>query len=311
MKNIFDIQRFADAVQSTSGTRLYGKEFIGVLDAVYEHTAYFNDFLPLQARDGISDSETAFTVKSGNTAVVIGEYNTGENVGFGTGTGSTSRFGNRTEIKHTNVDVPYNWTWAWHEGVDRHTVNDDFDQVLAARAEDEANAQTELFNSKQSKYISDNAGKTIAAKAADVTSLTKAELLSIFDQLSAYFVNAKIRTGLTKIAKVTPAIYNAIVNNELATTAKNSSVNIDQNEVTMFKGFVIQEIPESAFQNGEVIYASVAGVGLAFTGIATARAIESEDFDGTALQGAGKAGEYIPDANKAAVVKVTLTATGA
>ena len=41
-------------------------------------------------------------------------------------------------------------------------------------------------------------------------------------------------------------------------------------------------------------------------GINTARTIESEDFDGVALQGAGKAGEFIPNDNKKAVVKVSV-----
>lgn len=307
-----NIQRFAGTeVEATPRTRIYQKELKQVLTVIFEHESYFGDFLPLQALDGVSDSDTAFSVKSGNTAVTINEYSTDANTAFGTGTGSTSRFGARTEIKHTDIDVPYSWTWAFHEGIDRHTVNDDFEQVLADRTEDEANAQVELFNQHESKYISDSAGKTIAATAADVNSLTKAELVSIFDQLSAYFVNAKVRRNLTKIAKVKSSIYNAIINNELATTAKGSAVNIDQNTITTFKGFRIQELPDDAFQTNDAIYASVAGVGMAFTGIVTTRAIESEDFDGTALQGAGKAGEYIPDVNKAAVVKVTLTKTGA
>lgn len=59
------------------------------------------------------------------------------------------------------------------------------------------------------------------------------------------------------------------------------------------------------FQSGEVCYAYITGVGKAFTGINTARTIESEDFDGVALQGAGKAGEFILVDNKKAVVKVT------
>jgi len=51
------------------------------------------------------------------------------------------------------------------------------------------------------------------------------------------------------------------------------------------------------------------GIGKAFTGINTARTIESEDFDGVALQGAGKAGEFILPDNKKAVVKAVLAET--
>ena len=60
------------------------------------------------------------------------------------------------------------------------------------------------------------------------------------------------------------------------------------------------------FQTGEICYAYVGGIAKAFTGINTARTIESEDFDGVALQGAGKAGEYIPADNKKAVVKIKM-----
>jgi len=74
----------------------------------------------------------------------------------------------------------------------------------------------------------------------------------------------------------------------------------------MFKDIIIQKAPERLFQDGEVAYIYIPGVAKAFTGINTARTIESEDFDGVALQGAGKAGEYIPEDNKKAVVKVLL-----
>src|SRR5690625_5354581 len=88
------------------------------------------------------------------------------------------------------------------------------------------------------------------------------------------------------------------------TIEKHSSANIDDNTIVKFKGFEIQELPEDAFQEGEVIYAYVKNVGKACTGINTARTIESEDFDGVALQGAGKAGEFNLDNKKVAVVKV-------
>src|SRR5690625_4117534 len=93
------------------------------------------------------------------------------------------------------------------------------------------------------------------------------------------------------------------------TTGKHSSVNIDNNEVIKFKDFIIREVPDSLLQEGEVAYAYITGVGKAFTGINTARTIEYEDFDGIALQGAGKAGEFILDDNKLAVAKVTIDGT--
>ena len=66
-------------------------------------------------------------------------------------------------------------------------------------------------------------------------------------------------------------------------------------------------MPDRLFQEGEIAYIYIPNIAKAFTGINTARTIESEDFDGVALQGAGKAGEFIIEDNKKAVVKVTLS----
>ena len=103
------------------------------------------------------------------------------------------------------------------------------------------------------------------------------------------------------------SVFYLLVDSGLTTTSKGSTVNIDRDTVEMFKGFVIEEYPDSAFQTNEWVYAYPVGVAKSFTGIVTARAIESEDFDGVALQGYGKAGEFIPVDNKAAVLKATYT----
>ena len=42
-------------------------------------------------------------------------------------------------------------------------------------------------------------------------------------------------------------------------------------------------------------------------GIETARAVESEEFDGVKLQAAAKGGTYVLDDNKKAIIKVTST----
>ena len=91
----------------------------------------------------------------------------------------------------------------------------------------------------------------------------------------------------------------------MTTTGKNSAARIDENGIVRFKGFLIEEIPDDMLQEGCVAYVYIRGVGKAFTGINTARTVESEDFDGVALQGAGKAGEFILEDNKKAVVKIT------
>ena len=129
-------------------------------------------------------------------------------------------------------------------------------------------------------------------------------MLALFNALSKYYNN--IEAVGTKRAKVCADLYNAIVDHRLTTTSKGSVANIDENGVVKFKGFLIEEVPDDLFQAGEVAYVYIDGVGKAFTGINTARTIESEDFDGVALQGAGKAGEFILPDNKKAVCKVLL-----
>ena len=109
-------------------------------------------------------------------------------------------------------------------------------------------------------------------------------------------------------AKVSSDLYNAIVDHPLTTSAKNSAASIDENGVVKFKGFLIQEIPDELFQTSECCYAYIEGVRKAFIGINTAQTIESEDFDGMAFQGAGKASEYTLPDNKKAVVKVLVDA---
>jgi len=304
MRIRMNLQLFAGE-NNNQNVRSYTKDFKELLTAVFEKESYFSDFFNgIEALDGIQHNAVAFSVKTSDIPVAVGTaYSTDANTAFGTGTGASSRFGNRTEIVYTDTDVPYSWEYVFHEGIDRHTVNNDFNAAVADRLELQAKAREEQFNTHHSKFISESAGKTISGGAK----VTKDNVADLFNELSKYFINAKVRKGLTKVAKVTPDVYNAIIDCGLATTSKSSAANVDANTITTFKGFQIEEIPETEFQKNEVVYAYVTGIGKAFTGIETARTIESEDFDGVALQGAGKAGEYILPANKAAVAKVTVT----
>src|SRR5699024_6802488 len=135
------------------------------------------------------------------------------------------------------------------------------------------------------KFISDSAGHT-----EELATLDGDGVLALFNKLSNYFVNNEV-IG-TKVAKVKPELYNVIIDIPQTTVEKHSSANIDENTIVKFKGFEIQEVPDAQFAEGETAYAYVKDIGKAFTGINTARTIESEDFDGVALQGAGKAGEF-------------------
>lgn len=300
----FDLQLFAAGDNNDLKARSYQLEFKQLLQAVFKKQSYFADFFGggIEALDGVQENETAFYVKTSDIPVVVGTaYNKDANTAFGTGTSKSTRFGERTEIIYTNTPVTYSWEWVFHEGIDRHTVNNDFSAAVADRLELQAQAKTQKFNQAHSQFISASAGHTEA-----LAGYTADAVLELFNSLSKYYTN--IEAVGTRKAKVSSDLYNAIVDHPLMTSAKGSSANIDENGVAKFKGFIIEEVPEAMFQEGECCYAYIEGVGKAFTGINTARTIESEDFDGVALQGAGKAGEFILPDNKKAVVKVTIAA---
>lgn len=296
------LQLFAGGGNNDLPARSYQKEFKELLQAVFKKQAYFADFFggEIEALDGVKENDTAFYVKTSDIPVVVGtSYNKDANTAFGNGTSNSSRFGKRTEVIYSDTPVQYGWEWVFHEGIDRHTVNNDFDVAVADRLELQARAKTATFNNAHGKFISE-----CATKVLPLVGYTADNVLALFDALSAYFNN--IEAVGTKVAKVNSTLYNAIVNHPLMTTSKNSAASVADNEVQKFKGFLIKEIPDGLFQEGECCYAYITGVGKAFTGINTARTVESEDFDGVALQGAGKAGEYILPDNKKAVAKATV-----
>jgi hypothetical protein len=281
--------------------RSYQKEFKELLSAVYQRQAYFREFFGggIEALDGVTHNKTAFSIKTSDIPVVIrNEYIKDPDVAFGSGTSNSNRFGPRQEIIYTDTDVPYTWEWAFHEGIDRHTVNNDFNATVADRSELQAQEKVQMFDNHGGSFISEIADRTF-----ELTDIAEARLLEIFNELSAAYTN--LEAVGTRMAWVKPELYNAIVDHPITTSAKRSGANVDTNNILMFKGFQIKEVPEQKFQDSELAYVSIVGVGKQFTGINTTRTIPSEDFDGVAFQGAGKAGEFILPANKKAVMKIT------
>lgn len=279
--------------------RLYQKQFKELVQAVYEKKAYFGDFSAggLEALDGVSENATAFSVKTSDIPVVIGTYNTGANVAFGTGTANSSRFGNRTEIIYASQDVAYSDTWAFHEGIDRFTVNLGLDDAVADRLELQAQAKVQMFDNATSEIISTEAGQTETLASLDATGVE-----ALFNTLQKYYLNLEVVGDL--VAKVNADIYNVLVDSGKTVLEKRSDVDITEGTVRKYKGFIIEAIPDAKFQTGEVAYVYPKNVGKVFTGINTTRTIESEDFDGVALQGAGKYGSWVLPANAPAIVKV-------
>lgn len=344
MKKLFNLQIFADGDNQNEPIRSFIPQFRSIFTTVFKVKSYWSDFFTeMQTLDGISHKDLAFSIKTNDVAAVVNDgslesggtpaYDTGVNVAFGSGTGSTNRFGERTEVKYTDTDVNYTWDWVYHEGIDKHTVNADFDQAHADELEKISKKLTAKFNKHQGAFLAAAAGKNIPVSLASADTITSADAIAIFNAIDAYLTDIEVDESMTKVAAVTPALYNAIVDNNLSTTAKGSDVNIDRNEVRMFKDFVIRKLPSGAFASTEATEASgtqgqegyvaaspatkdiciagVAKMGVPFTGIETSRAFEAHDFDGTTLQGAGKAGEWMPNDNKKALVKVTATITGA
>lgn len=298
-----NLQTFAAGENNDLDVRSYQPQYMELLRAVFQSRAYFRDFFvggTIEALDGVQHNETAFYVKTSDIPVVVGDgYNKDPDVAFGPGTGNSTRFGPRTEIIYQDTPVPYTWEWNFHEGIDRHTVNNNFDAAIADRLDLQANARISKFNQQHSAFISGIAGETkeLSDYGADA-------VLELFNELNKYYIN--IEAFGTKVAKVNADLYNAIVDHPLTTNAKRSGANVDNNDIFKFKDFIIEEIPDAMLQEGEVAYTYITNIAKAFTGINTARTIPSEDFDGVALQGAGKAGEFIIEDNKKAVAKVTL-----
>ncbi len=273
--------------------RVYSKQFLQLLSTVFQSQAVFTPtFGALQALDGIQNNATAFSVKTNDMAVVVGEYSTDANTAFGTGTAKSSRFGEMKEVIYSDTDVPYTAGWAIHEGLDQMTVNNDLDAAVADRLNLQAQAKTRLFNVAM--------GEALAAAGTD---------LGAVDDVNALFETAVEKyTDLEVIAPVrayvTATVYNAIIDLANVTTAKNSAVNIDTNGMLSFRGITITKVP-TQYMGGKAVIFAPDNVARVFTGINIARTIQAIDFAGVELQGAGKYGTFILDDNKKAIFTAT------
>ncbi|MFP7775694.1 phage capsid protein [Streptococcus dysgalactiae] len=280
--------------------RRYEKQYAGILQTVFGVRKAFTGALsPIQVLDGVQENAKAFSVKTNNTPVVIGTYKTGANDGgFGDGSGANSRFGDLTEIKYENTDVEYDYTLTIHEGLDRYTVNNDLNAAIADRLKLQSEAQTRQMNKRIGKFMSDNAGQTEA-----LADFTEDNVKALFNKVNAYYINQEVTAPITIYLR--PELYNAIIDMTANTSAKGSSVSVDNNGLTRYKGFSLVETPSQYLPDGTLAVFSPDGIVIPFVGISTARSIEATAFDGVLLQAAAKGGTYILDDNKKAVVKVT------
>ncbi|EGP5484899.1 TPA: capsid protein [Enterococcus faecium] len=283
--------------------KYYTKQYAGMLPNLFEKKAAFLRAFggTLQVKDGISQKDTFLELKISDTDVVIQEYSIDANVGFGTGTGSTSRFGVRKEVKSVDKNVPYEAPLSINEGIDDFTVNDIPAQVVAERLALHGVAWAQHVDGMLGKAISDNASETLTGE------LTEAGIAKLFADAHKKFVNNGVSSNIAHVAYVTSDVLNFLIDSDLAKTEKNSSANVDEQTLYKFKGFVLIELPDAKFQTGEQVYFVADNVGVAGVGIQVVRTMDSEDFAGTALQAAAKYGKYIPDVNKKAILKAKLT----
>ena len=278
--------------------RLYQKQFIGLMQTVFGVQSTFTPtFGTLQALDGIQNNAIAFSVKANDVPVAVGTYNTDPNTAFGTGTSKSNRFGPMKEIIYGDIDVPYDFGWSFNEGIDQLTVNTDLNSAVADRLNLQAQAKTRLFNSKLGAYL-------VASAASDLGAVT--DVNKVFEEASERYTDLEVVVPVR--AYVTAEVYNAIIDHQLVTSSKGSAVNIDENGIVRFRDIVITKTPTRYMAGKSIIFAPD-NIGRAFTGINVVRTIQSENFAGVALQGAGKAGQWISDDNRQAIFTAGTSAT--
>ena len=285
--------------------KLYTKQYAGMLPELFaKKSAFLRAFGgTIQTIQGAEANSNFLDLKTTDTDVVIQAYSTGAAVAFGAGTGNTNRFGARKEVKSTDTQVPFDTPLSIHEGIDSFTVNDIPEQVVAERLALHAVAWAEHYDGIMSALLSTSASATLTE-----TRLSEDGVTNAFAEARKKFVNNGVSNSIAWAAYVTADVYNFLIDSKLATTAKNSSANVDEQTLYKFKGFELVELPDAKFQTGDNVYFVADGVGVAGVAIPVARTMDSEDFAGVALQAAGKLGKYIPDKNKKAILKAKLVA---
>ena len=160
------------------------------------------------------------------------------------------------------------------------------------------------INACSEKNIADRRSREMLHKAKKMN--PEADVVAAFNSARKELVNNKVSKSVNWFAYVTSDVYNLLVDSELAKTVKGSTVNVDEGDVYKFKNFILRELADELFIGEENIYFAAANVGQAGVGIPLARTMDSEDFGGVVLQGAGKLGKYVPEKNKKAIIKATL-----
>ncbi|GAP01950.1 major capsid protein [Fructobacillus fructosus] len=271
--------------------QIFNKNFAGIITPAFRALSAFQPaFGDLQTKDGVTENATMFSIKSNDLPAELGNYDTDPNTAFNDGSDKTNRYGKLKEIIYKEQDVPYDGNWAFREGLDRFTVNADLNSAVAERLDLQSQAKVRLFNTLFGKKLTESA-------SGDLGSVS--DVVKLFGKASQTYTDMEIMTPVR--AYVDPETYNAIVDAPATTTAKNSATNIDTNGVVMLKGIRVTQVP-TQYMNGAKVIFTPDNIGRAFLGINIVRTIESTDFAGVELQGAGKYGVWVSDLNKKAIL---------
>lgn len=288
------IQRYKEVVQSIIENRMYFQDLYGEKDYI----------------DGVQASQSMFTVSESPDLenLKIGDYNKDPNVGMGTGTAKSSRFGDTQEVVYQQKAIPWRYDKAMSIGLDAMTVNESMTKAIKD--------VTVAINERWADYISEDTAVYLDGMVKSEGQKVKIDLeddkgiLEAFDNISQHYVNKRFR-GVLK-AKVTPKMYNAIVNHPITTTGKHSAVSIDDNRVAHFKGIQIEQYPEDIIKTRDpnaLGYVFVEGISKMVIGVEYARVVESVDYLGKKFQSALRYGFYTPEKHEEAVLRIETSGT--
>lgn len=277
--------------------QLYTDKLLMNLPSIFNAKTAFAAFMaPVQSLDGVANGTKAFTVKRSATPVVINSYNDDTDLNDG-----KSRFGDINEIKYGDLDVDYDFQDALNEAIDKFTVNAEEQQAVADRHELQATAITRHTNVRFAKYANKVAGKSFTLVDYSAENVAK-----LFDQMSAYFKNIEVDAKL--YAYVTPNLFNAMVALIQFKSLVGATVDVNNDQLVNYKGFVVQAEADRYFTAKDIAYVGAEKINIPFIGIEISRTIDSEKFAGQLLQTATRGGNYIHEDNRIALAKVELTA---
>lgn len=284
-------------------TKIYTTKVAGQLPNLFaRRSAFMRAFGgDLQVITGDEYNNKFLKLKTEDTEVVIQDYNTGANVAFGTGTSNSSRLGPMREVKSTNEEVEFEAPQVINEGIDFHTANDNIDTVASKRLALHSNALVLSYEKIMGKELSEKASENLSVK------LTEESVVKAFNSAYSSFINNEVSDTVNWIAYVTSEVASVLTDSKLTVKEKSSNVNVGNNTVDKFKNFEIVVIPESKFQEGEIIYFTAEDVGVAGVALKEARAMDDHpDFFGIVVQSSAKFGKFIPARNSKAIIKATL-----